>query len=119
MKLAIMLYGTRVSPRYGYSQGALVVELDGQREIGRKTLGVERYYPEQVPQILGNEGVELVISGGMNQYFQSLFTAQGVQVIWGIIGEAEEVLAAFKAGQLIPGMGCCPQRKRRRFRGGV
>ena len=67
MKVAIMLYGTRVSPRFGYSDGVLLVEVNNKKEIGRKTLEVQNCFPEQIPEILDNEGVEAVISGGMNQ----------------------------------------------------
>ena len=114
MKLAIMLYGTRVSPRFGYSQGVMIVEVSGHQEIRRKTLETDDYYPEQIPVVLGKEGVEVVISGGMNKDFQNLFRFQGIRVIWGIIGEADDALAAFKAGQLAPGMGCCPEGRRPR-----
>jgi predicted Fe-Mo cluster-binding NifX family protein len=114
MKLAIMLYGTRVSPRYGYSQGVLIVEVSNQGEFGRKTLEIGKYYPEKIPEILSKEGVEVVISGGMNQHFQNLFRLRGIDVIWGIIGEADDVLAAFMSGRLSPGMGCCLTRLRRR-----
>ena len=122
MKVAIMLYGTRVSPRFGYSQGVMVVEVSGHREIRRKTLETASYYPEQIPVVLTKEGVEVVISGGMNKHFQNLFRLRGIEVIWGIIGEADEVLQVFKSGQLTPGMGCCPEerrprRRQRRFRG--
>ena len=122
MKLAVMLYGTRVSPRFGYSQAVMIVEVSGHQEIRRKTLETDDYYPEQIPVVLGKEGVEVVISGGMNKHFQDLFRFQGIQVIWGIIGEANDALAAFKAGQLVPGMGNCPEgrrqrRRQRRFRG--
>ena len=122
MKLAIMLYGTRVSPRFGYSQEVMIIEVDGKEEIRRNTLDVAAYYPEQIPIALSKEGVEVVISGGMNKHFQDLFRLQGIQVIWGIIGEANDALAAFKAGQLVPGMGNCPEgrrprRRQRRFRG--
>ena len=118
MKLAVMLYGTRVSPRFGYSQAVMIVEVSGHQEIRRKTLETDDYYPEQIPVVLGKEGVEVVISGGMNKHFQDLFRFQGIQVIWGIIGEADDVLATFSSGELTPGMGFCPRgRRRRRFRG--
>jgi predicted Fe-Mo cluster-binding NifX family protein len=122
MKVAIMLYGTRVSPRFGYSQGVMIVEVSGHQEIPKKTLETVDYYPEQIPIVLGKEGVEVVIAGGMNNHFQNLFRSQGIQVIWGIIGEANDALAAFRDGQLTPGMGCCPEGRRprqrqRRFRG--
>jgi predicted Fe-Mo cluster-binding NifX family protein len=122
MKVAIMLYGTRVSPRFGYSQGVMIVEVSGHQESRKKTLETDDYYPEQIPVVLSKEGVEVVIAGGMNRHFQDLFRSQGIQVIWGIIGEANDALAAFRDGQLTPGMGCCPEGRRprqrqRRFRG--
>jgi hypothetical protein len=58
----------------------------------------------------------VVISGGMNNHFQDLFRSQGIQVIWGIIGEANDALVAFTDGQLTPGMGCCPGGRRPRQR---
>lgn len=122
MKLAIMLYGTRVSPRFGYSQEVMIIEVDGKEEVRREILKVDDYYPEQIPVVLGNEDVKVIISGGMNIHFQNLFRSQGIQVIWGIIGEASDALTAFRDGQLTPGMGCCPEgrrprQRRRRFRG--
>ena len=122
MKVAIMLYGTRVSPRFGYSQGVMIIEVNDHQEICRKTMKTDDYYPEQIPVVLGKEGVDVVISGGMNKHFQDLFHSQGIQVIWGIIGEADDALVAFGAGQLAPGMGSCPEgrrprRRQRRFRG--
>ena len=114
MKLAIMLYGTRVSPRYGYSQGVLIVEVSSQGEFVRKTLEIGKYYPEKIPELLSKEGVKVVISGGMNQHFQNLFRLRGIDVIWGIIGEADDVLADFMNDRLSPGMGCCPAGRRRR-----
>ena len=116
MKLAIPLYGARVSPRFCYSQGVLIVEVNGQREIHRKTIGLEKYHSEEIPEILSKEGLELVISGGMKHCFQNLFRTRGIQVIWGIIGEPDDVMEAFRAGKLTPGMGCCPERGRRRKR---
>jgi len=94
------------------------VELDEGRVIGRHTLSMNRRYPHEVPDILRRQGVELVITGGMNHFLQNLFRSRGIELIWGIIGEVDEVLAAYVSGQLTPGMGCCPRRhRRRRFRG--
>jgi predicted Fe-Mo cluster-binding NifX family protein len=112
MKLAVMLYGRRVSPRFGYSQRALIVEIDDRGEVHRKTLGVKSYHPERIPEVLRDEGVALVIAGGINRQFQDLFRKHGIAVIWGIIGDAEDVLATYRAGQLVVGMGGCPHPRR-------
>jgi predicted Fe-Mo cluster-binding NifX family protein len=120
MKVAVMLYGARVSPRFNYSQRAFIVDLDGQQEIHRRKMPVKGCTPEQITELLSKEGVELVICGGMNDCFQELFKERGIAVIWGIIGDLEDVLTAYQAKRLVAGMGCCPQRSRpgRRLRDG-
>ena len=110
MKVAVMLYGARVSPRFTYSQRALVVDMDGRQGIHRRKIPVKGCAPENIPELLWKEGVELVICGGMNDCFQELFQQRGITVIWGIIGEVEDVLTAYQTNQLVPGLGCCPQR---------
>lgn len=112
MKLAVMLYGRRVSPRFGYSQRALIVDIDDHREVHRKTLGMKSYHPEQIPEVLRGEGVDLVIAGGIHRQFQDLFQEHGIAVIWGIIGDVDDVLAAYRAGQLVVGRGGCPHPRR-------
>lgn len=107
MKVAVMLYGARVSPRFNYSQRALIVDMDGQQEIHRRKMPVKGCAPEQIKELLSKEGVELVICGGMNDCFQELFKERGIAVIWGIIGDLEDVLAAYQADKLVPGMGSC------------
>lgn len=109
MKIAVMLYGARVSPRFSYSQRALVVDMDDRQEIHRRKMPVKGCAPEKIPELLWKEGVELVICGGMNDCFQELFQQRGISVIWGIIGDLEDALTAYQANQLVPGMGCCPQ----------
>jgi predicted Fe-Mo cluster-binding NifX family protein len=110
MKVAVMLYGTRVSPRFNYSQRVLIVELEGQQEVHRRKMPVKGCAPEQITELLSKQGVELVICGGMNHCFQELFKERGIAVIWGIIGDLEDVLTAYQANRLVAGMGCCPQK---------
>jgi predicted Fe-Mo cluster-binding NifX family protein len=88
------------------------VDVDGQQEIHRQTVPVKRCAPEQIPELLSKERVELVICGGMNDCFQELFQELGISVIWGIIGDVEDVLAAYQAHKLVPGMGSCLHRGR-------
>ena len=114
MKLAIPLYGNRVSPRFGYSRDFLIVELQGAKEIDRKILTMEIDHPGRMADRLAREGVSLILSGGMNPYFQEQFRLRNIAVIWGLIGEADDVLATYLDGQVFSGMGPCPVKGRRR-----
>lgn len=114
MKVAIPLYGNRVSPRFGYTRDFLIVELDGKKEIDRRILTMEINYPARMADRLAREGVSLVLSGGMNPYFQEQFRSRNIGVIWGLMGEADDVLGTYLDGQVFSGMGPCPGRGRRR-----
>ena len=114
MKVAIPLYGNRVSPRFGYTKEFLIVELEGKKEIERKTLTMEINHPARMAGHFAREGVSLILSGGMNPYFQEQFRLRKIAVIWGLIGEADDVLATYLDGQVFSGMGPCPERGRRR-----
>jgi len=114
MKVAIPLYGNRISPRFGYTSDFLIVELQGKKEIDRRALTMEISHPARMADRLASEGVSLVLSGGMNAHFQEQFRLRNIAVIWGLIGEAEDVLATYLDGQVFSGMGPCPRRDRRR-----
>ena len=114
MRLAIPLYGSRVSPRFGYTRDFLIVELEGKKEIDRKALTMEVNHPARMADRLANEGVSVILSGGMNRHFQEQFRMRNIAVIWGLIGDADDVLATYLDGQVFSGMGPCPGRGRRR-----
>ena len=114
MKVAIPLYGSRVSPRFGYTRDFLIVELEGKKEIDRKTLTMEINHPARMADRLAKEGVSVILSGGMNPHFQEQFRLRNIAVIWGLIGDADDVLATYLDDQVFSGMGPCPRRGRRR-----
>jgi len=108
MKVAISLYENRVAPRFGYSQEFLVVEIKAKQELGREILTMDIEHPMQIAECFAREGIDLVLSGGMNQDFLREFRVRNIGVIWGLIGEAEDVLAAYLKGRVFAGMGPCP-----------
>jgi len=114
MKVAIPLYGNRVSPRFGYTRDFLIVEIDDNKEISRKILTMEINHPARIADSIAREGVSLILGGGMNPCFQEQFRLRNIAVIWGLIGEADDVLATYLNGQVFSGMGPCPAKSRRR-----
>lgn len=113
MKMAISLYENRVAPRFGYSQEFLVVEIKAKKELGREILTMDIEHPMQIAECFAREGIDLVLSGGMNQDFLREFRLRNIGVIWGLIGEAEDVLAAYLKGKVFAGMGPCPPVRNR------
>lgn len=108
MNVAIPLHGNRVSPRFEYCRDFLVVQVKEDREVGRKALNIEIESPVQIAEVFAREGIDLVLSGGMNPAFQREFRLRNIGVIWGLIGEAGDVMAAYLKGKAFAGMGPCP-----------
>jgi predicted Fe-Mo cluster-binding NifX family protein len=118
MKVAIPRYEGRISPRFGFMEDILLVEIERERILSREIIPVERYLPIEIPEILVQKGVGVVLTGGINLQFQEMFRERGIEVIWGLIGTPEEALEAFCMGRIATDMGRLKGRKRKRFRGG-
>jgi predicted Fe-Mo cluster-binding NifX family protein len=114
MRVAIPVYNKRVSPRFGYTRDFLIVDLEGGKEIDRRMLTMEIDQPGQIADHLAKQGVSLILSGGMNPYFQEQFRRRNIGVIWGLIGDPNDVLTTYLDGRVFSGMGPCPARGRRR-----
>ncbi len=108
MKIAIPLYANRISPRFGYSESFLVVALNSKGEFKRKNIVADIETPLQIAEYFAKEGIDVVLSGGMDQDFLREFRLRNIEVIWGLIGEVEDVLAAYQKGKVFAGMGPCP-----------
>jgi len=115
MKVAIPLYKNRVSPRFSFSRRFLVAEIEAKQEVAREILAMDIQNPKQIAECFARNGIDLVLTGGMNTNFQKEFRLRNISVIWGVIGEAEDVLATYMDGKVFAGMGPCPPvRKRKR-----
>jgi hypothetical protein len=100
--IGIPLFGTEVSPRFCFAESMLVVELEGGREIRRfvTSLGAP-WLPRRVAE-LALLGVRTLLCGGFNRAFLPTAERLGIQVVTGVSGDAEKVLAAFLCGKILP-----------------
>jgi predicted Fe-Mo cluster-binding NifX family protein len=114
MKVAIPLFENRVSPRFDSTRDFLIVEIDNnRREVGRLVLSLEVGEALQIAERFAREGVDVVLSGGVDSEYQRELRLRNITVIWGLIGEAEDVLASYLEGQVFSGMGPCPTARKR------
>jgi hypothetical protein len=81
----------------------LVVEVERGRETRRfvTSLGAP-WLPGRVAE-LASLGVRTLLCGGFNRAYLPTAERVGVQVITGVAGDAEKVLAAFLSGHILPG----------------
>ena len=114
MKIAIPLFGNRISPRFDFSPEMWIIDVEGGKVLGQEKLPTANLnLPQRLEQITSN-GVNKVICGGMDGFCQNQLGSRGIDVVQDVIGEAEIVFDLFMRGRLRPGL-CCEGRGRRRF----
>ncbi|MCK4414203.1 MAG: NifB/NifX family molybdenum-iron cluster-binding protein [Candidatus Eisenbacteria sp.] len=104
MKLAIPLFGTRVSPRFDCAGEFLVAEVEGGRVVDRRVQTVDDAVLAHRIQRLVDRGIALVVCGGIDRFSAAQLALQGIQVVPWITGEADDALQCFLNGELEPRM---------------
>jgi predicted Fe-Mo cluster-binding NifX family protein len=110
MKIAIPLANGKLSMHFGHCEQFALLDVDPQtREItGRADVQPPPHQPGLLPPWLAEQGVNLVITGGMGQHAQHLFAAQSIPVVVGASSETpEHVAEKYLAGTLQAGENVC------------
>ncbi len=118
MNIAIPIHGNRVMPRFGCTREIIVVTVEDGRIASRKRMKIT---PQTFMSLLASERVSVMICGGIHPRFQQVIQGQNIQLVWGVVGEWQDVLQAHLNDTLQPNPAFCPRHDRKRgsrFRGG-
>lgn len=116
MKIAIPLFGTRISPRFDFSPEIRIITVEDGKVVHQENLLVAHLnLPQRLDQLASN-GVNKVICGGIDGFCLNQLGSRGIDVVHNVVGEAEIASDLFMKGRLQPGF-CCERRGGRRFCG--
>lgn len=110
MKIAMPLFEGKLSAHFGHcTEFALVSVDEAEKQVGDVQMLVPPVHaPGVLPQWLVENGVNLVIAGGMGRRAQDLFTEAGIRVIVGASTDEPRSLAeGFLASRLQTGDNIC------------
>lgn len=110
MRIAIPLAGGKLSAHFGHCEQFAVIDVDGETKTiqGQELLSPPAHEPGVLPKWLGEQGVQLIIAGGMGQRAQGLFEQNGIEVVVGApASEPGELVLAYLNGQLECGQNIC------------
>ncbi len=108
MKLAIPLAAGRLCMHFGHCEQFALVDVDNDCATQTTLVTPPPHEPGLLPRWLHEQGVSLVIAGGMGQRAQQLFGQSGVKVVVGAPAEAPEALvSAYLNGTLQCGGNTC------------
>jgi len=108
--IAIPVAGGRLCPHFGHCEAFALVDVDtaGRQILGSRQLAPPAHEPGVLPRWLHEQGVNLVIAGGMGRRAQDIFTAQGIEVLVGAAAESpEDIVRGYLDGDLRPGENLC------------
>jgi len=115
-KLAIPLFGTRISPHFTYADMALLVDVDNGSVEQSHEIALGPSDELQRIQYLKSLEIDTLICGGISRVAERMFAGQDVTVISWVTGEARDALEQFLGKGLVSGTCLCAGR--RRCRGG-
>ena len=110
MRYALPVSGGVVSPHFGHCEQFALIDVDeAKKEILKKELVASPgHQPGVLPQWLAEQGVSLVIAGGMGSRAQTLFQQNRIGVITGTTESApEKAVLSHLNGVLATGDNIC------------
>jgi len=94
-RLAIPLFGDVVAPRFGFADEVLVADVEDGAVVSTQRLVMDgAAWPERLGR-LADSGVRLLLCGGFNRRFWPVADSYGIQVVWGLAGRADQLIAAY------------------------
>jgi len=110
MRYAVPVSGGVVATHFGHCEHFALIDVDEERkEILRKELTPSPgHEPGLLPQWLAEQGVSVVIAGGMGSRAQSLFQQNRIQVVIGALeSDPAQAVRSYLNGILATGNNIC------------
>ena len=104
MKIAIPLFGTRISPRFDYARGFLLGEVENGAVIKRNMMSAEGLTSLARIKKLIEMGVDTLICGGIDKASAWRLQFHDVRLYASVSGEVEDALSCFLRGELESGV---------------
>lgn len=112
MKIAIPRMGESVAPCFEYCTTIAIYTVDDSGRVEQVDVPLASREPFDRVRLLRDQGVDTVICGGMQEVYEDLLRASGLQVVSWVSGAVEDLLGTFLKGDLRSGMelpnGHCP-----------
>ena len=93
----------QMSQHFGRCPYYLIVDVEGHEIKGTDSVNNPYYnnhVPGKVPQFINEQGVNVMIAGGMGPRAIDMFTNLGIEVVTGAIGNVGNVLQAYLGGEI-------------------
>lgn len=108
MKIAIPTENGQLCSHFGHCEKFAIVETEDKKVLTEEFLTPPVHQPGVYPQFLAENGVSLIIAGGMGQKAQDLFAQNNIKVCIGVDADTPKNLAEkYLNNQLQTGQNLC------------
>lgn len=100
MKIAVASEGTAVTEHFGHCEGFWIFNAENNKIVSKELVPNPGHRPGFLPVFLHENGVNVIVSGGMGGGAVDIFNEKGIEVVTGAAGEAEKAAADYLSGKL-------------------
>lgn len=110
-KIAVASEKGMVAGHFGHCEGFTIFDTEGDQITGSTTVANPGHRPGFLPNFLNDQGVNVIISGGMGAGAINIFSEKGIEVIVGATGDAKEAVESYLQGTLESTGSVCDQHE--------
>lgn len=108
MKFAIPTLNQKLTAHFGHCEKFAIVEVENDKVIKEEFITPPFHEPGVYPKYLSEQGVNIIIAGGMGQKAQDLFNMNNIEVKMGVQnGTPIELVEQYLANKLETGNNLC------------
>ena len=100
MRIAVASDGKMVTEHFGHCEGFNLFDAENNQIANQEFIPNPGHRPGFLPVFLHDQGVNVIISGGMGGGAIDIFNEKGIEVIVGATGEAEVAANHYLQGKL-------------------
>lgn len=107
MKIAVTYGNGDVFQHFGRTEQFKIYDVSGSRVTDSRVIGTDGFAHEGLTQVLKNQGIDVLICGGLGMGARNAIAASGIQLTAGASGNADKAVEEYLAGTLVTGDGSC------------
>ncbi len=110
-KIAIAANDTVVADHFGHCDGFAVYTIGDDGTAQKAFLPNPGHKPGFLPNYLHDQGVQVIIAGGMGSGAVEIFNEKGIEVYTGATGSVDEVISCYLDGSLLSSGSVCHEHQ--------
>jgi predicted Fe-Mo cluster-binding NifX family protein len=108
MKIAIPTLNNELTAHFGHCERFAIVYVEDNKVINEEYIDPPVHQPGVYPRFLADQGVKVIIAGGMGQRAIDLFTQNNIEVFMGVqAGTPKQLVEDYLNQKLQTGQNLC------------